>query len=98
MAKQKRDELEDFDDVSESMYFVPDQYIRQCSSVVHSNRQSTLPVEGPNISGTLTKTHLWWSLPTLLTIQQAKHTSLLLACKLSSLCVILSPVISLSNS
>jgi len=45
MAKQKLDELEDFDDVCESMYFVPDQYPRPYCSEVYC-RQSTLPVGG----------------------------------------------------
>lgn len=49
MAKWRQDELEDFDDVSESMYFLPEQYPRPYCFKVHSNGQSTLPVEGPNI-------------------------------------------------
>jgi len=43
--------------------------------------------------------HPWWMpLPILLTGQQPKHVALLLASKLSSVCAVLSSVISLSNS
>ena len=55
----KQDELKDFDDVRESSYFMPDQYLYPYCSEVHSNRRSILPVEGPNTSGTFKKAHLW---------------------------------------
>ena len=107
MAKQKWDELEDTDDASESMYFMPGQYLCPYCSEVHSNRQSTLPLEGPNISGTLKKTSslvkrfpgmmLRCPLAILLIDQQAKNGAPLLARKLSSLCVVLLSVISLLN-
>jgi len=87
MAKQKLDELEDFDDVCESMYFEPDQgkYFR------YTRKSSPLVKRFPGMT-------FGCPLPILLTDQQTKRVALLLACKSSSLCVVPSSVISLSSS